>query len=309
MSPRESNVRISIVVPYLGNDAAFEESLVSVLENRPEDAEICVVHDGTYCDPFDLGDEVRFVTATGSDLPTLIASAAAVARGRVVHLISDGVRATHGWTDAALYQFEQAETAVVAPLVRTTAEGNITAAGWTDAAVGVTAPVAAGKAALGRRDQARVRGAYLAASFWRKDELVAVTNALRTADRVAAEFAWCRLLTTAGWRCTVADESLVLGDPAAVVAGPSFSRGMTLRGLAAEIDERAVWPAVMMATLGSAFSPATWLQTAGQACVLLKEPTVVRMLRFEQVRGPEEVADTIAMPAAAPAVRVHRQAA
>lgn len=309
MSPRESNVRISIVVPYLGNDAAFEESLVSVLENRPGDAEICVVHDGTYCDPFELGDEVRFVTATGSDLPTLIASAAAVARGRVVHLIGDGVRATHGWTDAAMYQFEQAETAVVAPLVRTSPEGKITAAGWTDATVSVTTPVGAGKATLGRRDQARVRGAYLTASFWRKDELLAATSALRTPNRVAAEFAWCRLLTTAGWRCTVADESLMLADAAALITPASFSRGMTLRGLAAEIDERSVLPAVAMAMLGSVFSPASWMQTAGQACVLLKEPAVVRALRFEQVRGPEEVADTITLTTAAPAARVHRQAA
>ncbi len=309
MSPRESNVRISIVVPYLGNDAAFEESLVSVLENRPGDAEICVVHDGTYCDPFDLGDEVRFVTAPGADLPTLIASAAAVARGRVVHLIGDGVRATHGWTEAALYQFEQEETAVVAPLVRASLEGPITAAGWTDAAVGVTAPLGAGKTALGRRDQARIRGAFLTASFWRTEELLAVTSAMSTSDRVAAEFAWCRLLTTAGWRCRLAEDSLVLADSGSLVARPSFSRGMTLRGLAAEIDERSVLPAVALAVLGSAFSPATWMQAAGQACVLLKEPAVVRTLRFEQVRGPEEVADTIAMREAAPGVRVHRQAA
>jgi len=309
VSPRETNVRISIVVPYLGNDAAFEESLVSVLENRPGDAEICVVHDGTYCDPFDLGDEVRFVTAPGADLPTLIATAAAMAQGRVVHLIGDGVRATHGWTDAAMYQFEQAETAVVAPLVRSSDAGNIIAAGWTDAAVGVTAPLAAGKTALGRRDQARVRGAYLTASFWRKDELLAATAAMPTTDRAAAEFAWCRLLTAAGWRCTVADESLVLADTPSLMTQPSFTRGMTLRGLAAEIDERAVLPAVMMAVLGSAFSPATWMQAAGQACVLLKEPAVVRTLRFDQVRGPEEVADTISMTPAAPQVRVHRQAA
>jgi hypothetical protein len=298
VSPREYNVRISIVVPYLGNDAAFEESLVSVLENRPGDAEICVVHDGSYRDPFDLGDEVRFVTAAAADLPSLIAAAEAVAQGRFIHLIGDGVRATHGWTQAALQCFENPETAVVAPLVRTSPSGPITAAGWTDSATAVTSPLGAGKTTLGRRDAAAVRGAYLTASFWRRAELRSVIAALRTDDRIAAEFAWCRLLTAAGWRCVLADESVVLADSGSLVQPPSLARGLTLRSLAAEIDERSLLASVAMAVAGSLFSPGNWGQAIGQMGSFVKEPAVIRQLRFDQVASPAGNAETIRMPSA-----------
>lgn len=289
-------MRISIVVPYLGNDSAFEESLVSVLENRPGDAEICVVHDGSYCDPFELGDEVRFITAPAADLPSLIAAATAVAQGRFVHLIGEGVRATHGWTEAALRQFEHDDAAVVAPVARVSEAGTIVAAGWTDALVGVTAPLGAGKKTLGRRDAAAIRGAYLNASFWRKPELQAAIEGLCTTDPVAAEFAWTRLLTAAGWRCVLADESTVVATAEALLPRRSFARGLTLRALAAEIDERPALPTVVLAGLGSLFSPAAWGQTLGQAAALVKQPAAVRGLRFDRVHSPGDTADTLSMP-------------
>ena len=42
--------RLSIVVPYDRDEAAFETSLVSILENRPEYCEVIVSHDGQYQD-------------------------------------------------------------------------------------------------------------------------------------------------------------------------------------------------------------------------------------------------------------------
>jgi hypothetical protein len=309
VAPRESSVRISIVVPYLGDDTAFEESLVSVLENRPSDAEVCVVHDGSYCDPFDLRDEVRFVTASSDELPILIAAAATAARGRFIHLIGNGVRATHGWTDAALSEFECENTAVVAPLARISETGRIIAAGWTDSSSSVIAPLAAGKSELGRRDAAAVRGAYLLASFWRKAELRSAIAAMTSTDSVAAEFAWSRLLTEAGWRCVLATESIVLANTGDLVQRRSFSRGLTLRSLAAEIDERSLLASVAVAILGNLFSPGGWVDTFGQTVSLVKEAPSIRSLRFDQVHSPQEVVDTIRMPAASAGTITYRRAA
>ncbi len=67
--------RLSIVVPISRDLAAFESTLISVLENRPRDCEVLVTHDGSYDDPFNLCDEVRFVIADSAALVDLVSAA------------------------------------------------------------------------------------------------------------------------------------------------------------------------------------------------------------------------------------------
>ena len=55
--------RLSIVIPSVGDCNLLEDSLVSVLENRPADCEVLVVHNRPYDDPYNLAGEVRFVQA------------------------------------------------------------------------------------------------------------------------------------------------------------------------------------------------------------------------------------------------------
>ena len=52
--------RLSIIIPVLGNLELLEDTLVSVLENRPDSCEIIVVLDEVYEDPYELKDEIRF---------------------------------------------------------------------------------------------------------------------------------------------------------------------------------------------------------------------------------------------------------
>ena len=60
--------RLSIVVFCFHDSQLLEETLVSVLQNRPDNSEVLVMHDGTYEDPYDLVDEVRFIEASGVQL-------------------------------------------------------------------------------------------------------------------------------------------------------------------------------------------------------------------------------------------------
>ena len=61
--------RLSIVIPTPGDTAAMEETLVSVLEHRPDDCEIVVALGCDYADPWNIREEVRFVQApAGSSL-------------------------------------------------------------------------------------------------------------------------------------------------------------------------------------------------------------------------------------------------
>ena len=55
--------RLSIIVPLMGDLKRFEDTLVSVLENQPEQSEVVVVLNGPYDDPYDLRSEVKFVEA------------------------------------------------------------------------------------------------------------------------------------------------------------------------------------------------------------------------------------------------------
>lgn len=295
-------MRLSIVVPYLGDAVAFEDSLVSVLENRPAGTEVCVAHDGSYQDPFDLGDEVRFIEAKSADLPSLIAAAAEVATGRVIHILGNGCRATEGWTVSPVEALADEPCGFVAPIIRDPADDRIVAAGWQDSVKRIYAPVASGEHELGRRQLGAVRGVYLAASFWRRAELRSAIRAAMLTDWSACEFAWSRLLTDAGWRCGVAPDSVVLAGAEALGTVAGFRRGQLLRALSSEIDDASAVPAVTKAiglTLLNPLNLVLWDQLSellGQAISLVRVPAEVTRLRFDQVRSPGEVADTLKMP-------------
>jgi hypothetical protein len=96
----------------------MEDSLVSILENRPADCEILVVTQQAYDDPYELKNEVRFVEAPHeSDWIDLVNVGVGLSRAPIVHLLPCGVRASEGWVDAPLEQFDDPQVAAVTPMV------------------------------------------------------------------------------------------------------------------------------------------------------------------------------------------------
>ena len=55
--------RLSIVIPVLRQLDRLEDTLISVLENRPADCQIVVVLNEPYNDPYQLSGEVCFIQA------------------------------------------------------------------------------------------------------------------------------------------------------------------------------------------------------------------------------------------------------
>jgi len=109
---------LSIVIPTSTDTAALEETLVSVLENRPDDCEIIVALGCPYGDPWNIRDEVRFVQApAGSTLVGCVNLGVASSVGDVVHILAAGWRATEGWTAGPLEHFQSSQTGAVVPLV------------------------------------------------------------------------------------------------------------------------------------------------------------------------------------------------
>lgn len=164
--------RLSIIVLLRSESEEFERTLISVLENRPADSEVILVHDGSYADPFELSDEVVFASAASNDLLTLVRAGAEIATSPLVHIIADGFEATPGWTDALETTFARENVVCASPLICDVDEPEmILAAGWAAHRLRVRRMIASGASAVGRLEAERISGLYLAASFWRLSAL------------------------------------------------------------------------------------------------------------------------------------------
>ena len=110
--------RLSIVIPVLGDPQQLDDTLLSVLENRPANCEILVVHNQPYRDPYNLSDEVRFVEAPrGAGAVECLNRGLAASRSPVVFVLSCGVEVCPGWADAGLRHFGDPAIAAVAAVV------------------------------------------------------------------------------------------------------------------------------------------------------------------------------------------------
>ena len=215
--------RLSIVIPAF-DSASLEDTLVSVLENRPADCEIIVVLAVPYTDPWSIGDEVRFVQApAAATVVDCVNVGMASSFGEIAHVLRSGWRATDGWADAALARFADPDVMAVVPLTVSAGDRDrVVAAGVRRTSGGrsvVNVPA--------RRDQrvATFTAASVAtpaapgieAGFWRTDALPASGFSKACGDRLAA----------ADMAAAVAcmGDTVVVEPACQVVAGPSPQRG------------------------------------------------------------------------------------
>ncbi|WP_146454001.1 glycosyltransferase [Rubripirellula tenax] len=282
--------RLSIVVPVGCDAAAFEATLVSVLENQPDGSEVIVCHDGDYDDPFSLAGEVRFVTAASNDLVDAVSAGATAAHGRFVHVLADGLRATDGWADSALEKFEHHDAGVVAPVIRSGLDQVILGAGWHDSADRLCKANASGKrkVSAGRKNI----GAYLTASFWRRDLLRSLGKSCDLRDELEACYAYEWMSRDAGWRCVLADESNVISDHDSINGDESsWSRGTRLRAIRSSFQTGG-WSkackASMIATIANGFRPSMFAESIGQVFAPLSEASITKSLRPQDVVASDD---------------------
>ncbi|MGC3972401.1 MAG: cellulase family glycosylhydrolase [Pirellulales bacterium] len=179
--------QLSIVIPALDALELLEATLVSVLQNRPDDCEIVVVLDRAYEDPYELQDEVRFVVLPQArTLVAALRSALPLCRALLVHLLAPGVEVEEGWTEPVLRHFYDNRVAAVAPLVLRSREDEVVCACGLDyGAGGVRRRRACGTALENLQSGGDVLGPTLMAGFYRTDVLRALPAPFD--DRVTAE--------------------------------------------------------------------------------------------------------------------------
>lgn len=112
--------RLSIVVPLKHGDVlAFEDTLASILRNRPRSSQVVVAHDGMYSDPHDLkslGVQVVRV-ADARTYGELYFASLSHCTSTIVHWLRPGVMVDDGWAESAVDQFENGQVASVTPLL------------------------------------------------------------------------------------------------------------------------------------------------------------------------------------------------
>ncbi len=107
--------RLSIIIAHR-NDQQLEDTILSVLENRPRDCEIIVAHDGSYHDPYELVDEVVYIQEEHpATVVELLNAGLMAACSPVVCALLDGVVVSADWAEPALKRFARSEVAAVAP--------------------------------------------------------------------------------------------------------------------------------------------------------------------------------------------------
>jgi len=229
MPRRASQPQLSIVIPAPSDPAALEDTLVSVLEKRPADSEVIVALGCSYDDPWNIREEVTFVQAPiGSSLVACTNLGVAASNAAVTHVLAAGWRATEGWTDGPLGQFDDDRVAAVIPM--TVAEDDparVLGAGIRCGRGGRRVDIASGRRA------APPHGPTLEAGFWRTDVLRRSGPGFSTAcGDSCADADMAVTLARGGW-------SVVTDDTSRVIAGPA--RGRKAPFLAGLHAERLFW--------------------------------------------------------------------
>lgn len=229
-------LRLSIVIPVLGDPRQLDDTLVSVLENRPANCEILVVHNEPYSDPYELTGEVQFIQARRkAGFAECLNLGLAACQAPVVHVLTCGVAAQAGWADAALRHFVDPEIGGVAALVVYCDDNcQVVSAGLDYRAEGTVLRVGRGETAetiVAVQDEFSVPDTL--AAFYRASAVWAVGGfpAWAHGDSIAADMAMS--LRHAGFRCVVEPECLATADIAVVRDGRGFRHG--------RISERLFW--------------------------------------------------------------------
>jgi hypothetical protein len=221
-------LRLSIVIPVLGDPKLLDDTLVSVLENRPSNCELVVVHNEPYNDPYELVGEVEFVQAPRrAGFAECVNLGLSASRAPVVHVLACGVEVQAGWANAAMRHFRDPEVAAVTPvMLHSDDRDTVISAG-----LGYRAEGIAWRLGQGRTPQQVVEdpdelcGPDALAAFYRRSALEAVGGFSSAAVETLAAVDLALSLQQAGYRCMVEPNSLAQVDAARVCDKPGFRHG------------------------------------------------------------------------------------
>ena len=241
---RFSVPRLSIIIPVLGSADRLETTLVSVLENRPPDCEILVVHSAPYADPYGLAGEIRFLpVGRGTGLVESLNAGIEASRGRVVHVLASGLEVAEDWTQAAFEHFDDPRVASVAPVIVDSLDTQVS--------------IASGLAYSCRRGRVvrtdlpktftEILGPLALAGFYRRSALRLIGGFPRAVGDALADADLALALQFAGYKAILEPRSIVRATTDFLSAPwPGFRQGLAA--------ERLFWRAAPVAGWGKSLA-------------------------------------------------------
>ena len=110
--------RISLLLPCLQADSAFEDTLASLLRTRPAGADVIVVHDGTYQDQYGLAGEVEYAVAASRRLIAFWNAGWDASAGDFLVWVRPGAQFDDGWELACFEAFSDPAVGAVGPTLQ-----------------------------------------------------------------------------------------------------------------------------------------------------------------------------------------------
>ena len=201
-------VRTSIIIPLESSDpvaaSQFDDTLASILRNRPASSQIIVAHDGSYSDPFGLADEVDFVsTERKPHLIRLLNCGLRVATGQFIVTLRPGVELSDGWDEVIDSAFKDPKIASVSPALVCPTNPAKMIAGGVEANFGLTRMLCGEAGRMTEKSTKRISpvGPTSWAAFYRRDALDEVGSFDETLDPVYVDLDVALALRSLGYRC------------------------------------------------------------------------------------------------------------
>jgi hypothetical protein len=235
--------RLSVIVPAT-SVAALEETLISVLEHRPEGCDVVVALGTPYDDPWNIREEVTFVDLPkGSGLVDCINAGVAASSGDVIHILAAGWKAVDGWTVPAMRHFASGRVAAVVPLAVSEADRfQPVSAGIRRTAGGRSVTVVPSRKGGGIVTGRLPAAPMIEAGFWRADVLHDIGFSKACGDALAAADMAAALVASRA--------DVVLEPESRVVSGPTLAPSSSFQ--AGLLAERLFWRSLPCERTGTA---------------------------------------------------------
>ena len=201
--------RLSIIVPHRHNDARLEMTLLSLLENRPHECEIIVVHDGSYSNTYHLEDEVLFIAEQGTVSTARLLNAGVMAAcAPVVGVVLDGTLVSAGWSDSALHLLISSQCSAVAVGLRGV---NASTAVWggVDSRLLQRGAAAQSGRLLSKLPSQSCLGPSLSCGFYRRRVLLSLTGWNEELDEQLLDVELALALAACGITCACDSQATV----------------------------------------------------------------------------------------------------
>lgn len=209
-------IRLSIIVPAVGEQATIDATLISVLENRPSNCEVIVPCSDSYRDPYDLSDEVRFIACPDTaSVSVLLNRGITNSCSERAHWLTPGILATDGWTESPVRLIGEGKTNFVAPLILNESNpSRIESAGVRYTRGGARKSTGRNVRHPSRKSiRLRTDGPSLHAGFCRTRSLIDVGGFRSAFGTDLADADLAARIKTSGEACTVDTSCCLLGSP------------------------------------------------------------------------------------------------